>query len=77
MSTPSPEVTKCGLLSMQVCVPKSFTYAQAEQFANASNPAGTTGGWVARRKGHPDLRGDPARCPCSDRPGCVHIMLDC
>lgn len=72
-----PEITKTSLLSMQVCVPESWPDEQVEEYANTSNPAGTTQGWVMRHDGDPALAGCDERVPCSEREGCVHIMLDC
>lgn len=72
-----PEITKSGLLSMQVCVPAEYTDEQAEAFANTENPAGTRSGWVMRHTGDPALAGCAERVPCEQREGCVHIMLDC
>lgn len=72
-----PEVTRSGLLSMQVCVPSSFTDEQVEDFANSANPAGTQHGWQMRRNGDEALAGCDERVPCQQRAGCVHVMLDC
>lgn len=71
------EITYIGFLDMQVCVPKEFTDYDAEAFANRSNPAGTSNGWMVRKEGDESLAGQPSRVPCSEREGCVHIMLDC
>jgi hypothetical protein len=71
-----PEVTRIGMFSMQVCVPSDWTDDQVRQFAESKNPCGTEHGWHVRKEGDSALEGDPARNPCLDRPGCVHIMLD-
>lgn len=71
------QVTKNGLLDMQVCVPANYTDEQVEQFANAENPAGTRNGWAIRRQGSERLAGASERVQCSERPGFVHVMLDC
>lgn len=76
VQTIDPEVTRTGFLDMQVCVPENWTDAEVTEFANIHNPCGTTGGWVIRKEGDPALAGDPERCPCDDRTGFVHIMLD-
>jgi len=68
-----PQVTRQTLLSMQVCVPKGFTYEQIRSFANGAAPCGTKNGWIVRRK--PD-KGAKARQPCASRSGCVHVVLD-
>lgn len=74
---PKPEVTRNGILSMQVCVPAGWTDEQVEHFANKENPAGTSGGWGIRKEGDKWLSGCPERVQCEQRAGCVHIMLDC
>ena len=71
-----PEVSRRGIFDMQVCVPKDWTDEQVEDFANASNPCGTSGGWFIREEGDEALAGDPERCPCDDKDDFVHIMLD-
>ena len=76
-TTIGPEVTRTGVLDMQVCVPADYTDEQIEQFANTANPAGITPGWKIRREGSKYLAGAPERQPCSDRAGCIHVMLDC
>lgn len=72
-----PEVTKRGLLGMQVCVPADYSNEQVEQFANTDNPTGIESKWVIRRQGDPALAGCDERVQCESRAGCVHIMLDC
>lgn len=68
-----PQVTRQTVFSMQVCVPKRFTYEQIRNFANGVNPSGTRGGWIVRKK--PD-KGEKARQLCEERSGCVHVVLD-
>ena len=69
------EVSRYGAIDMQVCVPDTFTDADAIEFAETYNPSGTSG-WSIRREGSKWLSGHPERIACSDRAGCVHIMLD-
>ena len=69
-------VTKVSFLSMQVCVPKTWTDEQVKEFAETENPCGTENGWCIRKEGSPDLLGAPERNPCSSREDYVHIMLD-
>lgn len=76
MAKQKAEVTRRGVLDCQVCVPKSWTDKDVEDFANAMNPCGTSGGWRVR-KDKELLAGDPVRNPCEDRAGFVHLMLDC
>ena len=71
-----PVVSRHGIFDMQVCVPSSWTDAEAEAFAEAKNPCGTQGGWQIRREGSRYLAGDPERQPCEKRDGFVHIMLE-
>jgi len=73
---PEAEITRSGLLDMQVCVPKTWMDHQIEEFANANNPAGTEAGWTIRRQGSSLLAGADERVPCEERNGCVHLMLD-
>jgi hypothetical protein len=72
-----PQVTRTGLLDMQVCIPEEWTDEQVKEFADRENMAGTENGWIIRREGDKALAGQPERCKCSDREGYVHIMLDC
>jgi len=74
-----PEVTRCGVLDMQVCVPSSWSDLRVKRFADRANPCGTEHGWCIRKEGSPLLRGDKERTPCNDiqnRSKFVHIMLD-
>lgn len=71
------EVTKIGMLDMQVCVPEDWTDEQAESFANRENPAGTTHGWKLRAADDPAQAGAPIRVKCRGRDAHVHIMLTC
>lgn len=71
------EVTRRGMLDMQVCVPTDWTDEQAEVFANRENPAGTSHGWKLRAADDPAQAGAPIRVNCADRSGQVHIMLTC
>lgn len=71
------EVTKHGLIDMQVCVPDSWNDKQVVEFANRENLCGTSNGWSIRREDNPVLNGDGERVTCSDREGFVHIMLEC
>ena len=72
----SAQVTRQGILDMQVCVPTNWNDEQVIAFAEAENCCGTTGGWQIRREGDKFLGGAPERRPCRDREGFVHIMLD-
>ena len=76
MKTQPAEVTRRGMLDMQVCVPEDWTDEQVVSFANGQNPPGTLEGWGIRREGDKYLNGDSERNSCSDRAGFVHIMLD-
>ena len=71
----APQITRRGMLDMQVCVPSDWTDEQVAKFAEVNNPCGTTGGWGVRRSERL-LNGDPVRQPCSQRDGFVHITLD-
>lgn len=73
----SAEVVRFGLASIQVCVPKSFTDAEVEDFANAAQPTGISSRWVMRHTGDPALAGDAERVQCSEHSSHVHVMLDC
>lgn len=70
------EVTKVGVLDMQVCVPATWTDEQVIQFAEQENPCGTVCGWFIRKQGDPLLEKAPERTPCAHHKGYVHIMLD-
>jgi hypothetical protein len=69
-------VTHCGALDMQVCVPKEWTDEQVRTFAESEYPCGTANGWQIRREGDPQLAGAAERVQCSTMAGNVHIMLD-
>lgn len=75
----APMVTRMALFDLQVCVPKEFTDAQVEEFANKDCPAGTSNGWRMRAADDRKQAGAPIRVQCADaeRPDCVHIMLEC
>ncbi len=72
----SAEITRRGLIGMQVCVPKDWTDEQVLAFSEHENPCGTTNGWQVRRDGDPALAGDPERVPCEAKGGYIHIMVD-
>ena len=69
-------ISRMGVLDMQVCVPADWDDERVKAFADKENPAGTECGWVIRKQGDKLLEGSPERVPCSERAGCVHIMLD-
>lgn len=71
-----PKVLKRGALDMQVCVPKEFTDEQVKDFADLTNPCGTSWGWVIRKEDDPLLAGNAERTQCTLHRDCVHIMLD-
>jgi hypothetical protein len=71
-----PMITKRGLLSMQVCVPKEWDDFEVINFSEKENPCGTTNGWFIRKEGDEKLAGCAERVQCNGRTNCVHIMLD-
>lgn len=71
------QVTRRGLLGMQVCVPKTWTDEQVEEFANSENPTGIESKWQIRRQGDSALNGCDERVQCEQREPCCHLMLDC
>lgn len=73
----NPQATYFGVLDMQICVPQDWTDEEAEFYANQINPSGLDHGWKIRREGDKRLGGSPERCPCAQREGMIHIMLDC
>lgn len=74
LTTSCPEVTRMGVLDMQVCVPSDWTDEQVRAFAEERYPCGTANGWQIRIPGHEIL--GSSRVPCSGREGFVHLMLD-
>lgn len=70
------QVTRTSALSMQVCVPESWTDEQIKAFAERENPCGSQNGWFIRKEGDEALAGSPERNPCASRVGFVHVMLD-
>ncbi len=75
INTQKPEVTRVGMLDMQVCVPENWTDVQIEDFANKENYCGTRNGWKIRKEDEL-LCGTPERNSCSERNGYVHVTLD-
>ena len=71
-----PEITQCGLLCMQACVPSTYTDEQVIAFVEGEHPCGTTHGWGIRKQGSKYLNGSDERVKCAEREGYVHIMLD-
>jgi len=71
----SAEVTRRGVLDMQVCVPVDWSDKQVKEFAQ-KEMCGTDAGWCIRKEGSKLLNGDAERTTCEDRSGFVHIMLD-
>lgn len=71
-----PEVTRVGVLDMQVCVPHDWTDEQIKAFADRENLCGTQNGWSIRREGDKALAGAKERVQCNGRTGFVHVMLD-
>jgi len=76
MGEMKPEIIRQYPLSVQVCVPETWSDQAVETFANKEYPCGTSNGWYVR-KDLKMLNGDPERNPCSDKKGYVHIMMDC
>lgn len=72
-ATLEAEVTRRGLLDVQVCVPKDWTDEQVLEFVKQQ--MGNTM-WSIRKEGSKRLGGDPERNPCDDRPDFVHIVAD-
>jgi hypothetical protein len=73
-----PEVVRIGLFDMQVCVPKSYTDEQVEEFAkNETLAHGASLNWKIRREGNKYLAGDPERQQCADHTDKCHIRLEC
>jgi len=71
-----PEVTRMGALDMQVCVPRDWDDERVRTFAESKYPCGTTNGWQIRKQGDEALKGKDERVQCSQKSGCVHVMLD-
>ncbi len=68
-----PMVTRISLGSMQVCVPIGWSDEQIVEYVNRESPSGMKSGWTVRY-----VRDrTPFRVPCKERPGCVHVVLDC
>ena len=76
ITSEKPEITKMGVLDMQVCVPEDWTDEQVKEFADRENLCGTDHGWQIRRTGDKYLAGANERVRCQGRMGFVHIMLD-
>ena len=72
-----PEITRHGLMDLQVCVPKDYTDQQVEEFANEAAPTFISSKWTMKKADDPTLGGDPVRQQCLSREDCCHIMLSC
>jgi hypothetical protein len=70
------EMSRLGILDMQVCVPWEWSDLEVERFAEYVNPCGTQAGWRLRKQGHSLLNGDNERVQCERYPHRCHIMLD-
>lgn len=70
-------VTRTGLCHMQVCVPRDWTDAQAEAYANEQNPTGISSQWQMKHNGDESLIGCDERVQCVECESNVHIMLTC
>jgi hypothetical protein len=65
-----PTVVRWTFLSLQVCVPKTFTDTEAEVFANHEHPTGIESQWsVCDRM--------EQRVQCLEHEENCHIALDC
>lgn len=73
----APEITRFGLVTMQVCVPEKFTDEEVEQFANTENPTGISSKWEIVRNGNSILNGTNERVKCQERTNFVHLILVC
>ena len=71
-----PQMTRCGAVDAQACVPEGYTDAEVVAFAESRYPSGTELGWRVRKEGDRFLEGAPERVPCAERSGYVHVMLD-
>lgn len=70
------EVIRAGLLEIQVCVPKTFTDEQVEEFTNEDNPTGLESRWRIQR----EVEDNPTyqiRCQCSQKEDHCHLVLIC
>jgi len=71
-----PEIVRWSLLNLQVCVPEEYTDAEVIEFADHNHRTGLDHGWrIVRADEMTD--GSPERNPCSQRKGCVHVLLSC
>ena len=71
-----PHVLTVRALSMNVCVPVTYTDEEVERFANRKVWCGTENGWKVVKKGNVALAGDEERVQCELRPGFVHMVLN-
>jgi hypothetical protein len=72
------QVTRYGVLDMQVCCPSEWTDEQIVEFANSENPAGTQSGWCITKAGDSVLQGANERVSCIGGPdNSIHVMLHC
>lgn len=73
MST--PEIIKQRAMGMQLCVPEDWSQDDILRFAEKEAPCGTTNGWFLCDDGHPSLGDSPARVPCAQQDGFVHVVV--
>ena len=63
------EVTRRGVLDMQVCVPADWDDYAVKRFADRENLCGTSEGWLIRREGDKALAGAAERVTPREQPG--------
>lgn len=68
----APNISRRGIFSCQVCVPKEFTDEEAIKAAESLYPCGTENGWFVVEE---FSNGDPKRVQCQSYPENVHIVL--
>jgi len=66
-----PEIIRCSVFALQVCVPATWTDEEIEEFAEQEHPAGAFDGWHIQRDGP-----YPERVSCNDREGFIHVVVE-
>lgn len=70
---PKPEIIRETLMSLQLCIPDTWSDEHIEEFANTAKHVGGEWRWRIRQEASGS---DPARNPCAAQPGHVHLIVD-
>lgn len=70
-----PNLVRCSVFFIQICVPKEYTDEEVITAAEKLNPSGTHRGWRIAKQGSEPLNGGDERCQCEKHKENVHVTL--